>query len=460
MELNMDAHDFIALEAFDREYGLSELLPAETLADLLADISRTVTAAVLRPDGTLLYGDLEIPAELARAAAGKKSSMQAALPGGRTLAFPLVHELESIGVLWVQARPDFPQADLPAVAATLARALNHTIRMNYRDKLTYGLHGQVVSESYNDLKAKAEQLRQSEEKYRLLCEHLEVQVQRKTQEIKEAQLTLLQQEKLAAIGRLSAGLAHEINNPIGFVVSNMNTLKGYVQNMSDLIRLGAHLAQVVTRQTVAPEAARAAAAIEEAGRALEIDFVLGDADQLIAESQEGARRVQSIVQNLRDFAHPSVERRESVDLNHGLDTTLAILASQIPAGVTITKAYQPLPRVCCHWREVNQVFYQILRNALQAVVDRGQITIATRGDAREVELRIVDSGPGIAPEHCGRIFDPFFTTREVGQGVGLGLHLAHNIVEKHGGTLAVESPPGQGTTFIVRLPRNAEDEQE
>lgn len=454
----MDAHDIIQLDAFDREYGLADLLPAETAADLLADIAGLVTTAVMRPDGTVLYGSLAIPAELVRAAAGKKSPMEASLPGGRTLAYPLVHELESIGVLWAQARPDLPQACLPAVAATLARALNRALRMNYRDKLAYGLHGQVVTEAYNELKAQAEQLRQSEEKYRRLSENLEVEVRRKTREVKQTQLALLQQEKLAAIGRLAAGMAHEINNPIGFVISNLNTLKGYVENMTDLLRRYEQSARGAMPGAGAAESALAAAI--DAGRAMEIDFVVSDAGQLIAESLEGARRVQAIVQNLRDFTHPSVESRESADLNRCLDTTLAILAPQIPASVSIAKAYRPLPQIACYLREINQVFYQILRNALQAVGAQGRIAIATNSEGGRVEIRIGDSGPGIPPEHHGRIFDPFFTTREVGQGAGLGLHLAHSIMEKHGGTIGVESPPGQGATFIVRLPLNAETDQE
>jgi two-component system NtrC family sensor kinase len=188
---------------------------------------------------------------------------------------------------------------------------------------------------------------------------------------------------------------------------------------------------------------------------MEIESVLNDVAELIPESLEGARRVQVIVQNLRDFTHPSVESRESADINRCLDATLAILAPQIPAGVAIAKAYQPLAQISCYLREINQVFYQILRNALQATGAQGRIAIATRADGQQVEIRIADSGPGIPPEHHGRIFDPFFTTREVGQGTGLGLHLAHRIVRKHGGDIAVASPPGQGATLIVRLPLNA-----
>jgi signal transduction histidine kinase len=449
----MSANDTIPLDAFDREYNLAELLPAETLVDLLADMAGVVTTAVTRPDGAVLYGHLAIPAELARAAAGEKSPMDACLPGGRALAYPLVHELESIGALWVQAQPDLPQACMPAVAATLARALNRAIRMNYREKLAYGLHGQVVTESYQELRAKAEQLRQSQDKYRRLSESLEIEVRRKTREVEATQLALLQQEKLAAIGRLAGGMAHEINNPIGFVISNLNTLKGYVQNMTDLLQRYAQLALEATPDASAAESSFGAAI--DAGRAMEIDFVMNDAGQLICESLDGARRVQAIVQNLRDFTHPSVESRESADLNRCLETTLAILAPQIPAGVTIAKAYRPIPQIACYLREINQVFYQILRNALQAVGAQGRIAIATGSEGDQVEIRIDDSGPGIPPENLGRVFDPFFTTREVGQGTGLGLHLAHGIVGKHGGTLAVESRPGQGSVFIVRLPQSA-----
>lgn len=457
----MQVNDLIDVENFDREYGLAELLPVETVADLLMGLDDVVMAVIVLPDGTPHYGAMAIPAEQMRAAApaGRAQGPIAfATARGRALAFPLVHELETIGLLWVQKREEIPDRCLAAFAGSLGKILNRMIRMNYAGKLTYGLHGQVVTEAHHTLKEKAAQLQQSEEKYRLLSEHLELEVQRKTREVKETQLKLLQQEKIAAIGRLAAGMAHEINNPIGFVISNLNTLKSCVESMSDLIhryeRLAARVAPSAAGQ---PLVAQALTEIDDARQVMEIDYLLSDAAQLIPESLEGAGRVQAIVQNLRDFTHPSVESRESANINRCLDTTLAILAPQTPAGVNIAKAYQPIPQATCYLREINQVFYQILRNALQAVGARGEIAIGTRVDGGQVEIRIGDSGPGIPQEHHVRIFDPFFTTREVGQGTGLGLHLAHSIVRKHGGAIRVESHAGQGATFVIRIPLDGPD---
>jgi two-component system NtrC family sensor kinase len=197
---------------------------------------------------------------------------------------------------------------------------------------------------------------------------------------------------------------------------------------------------------------RATDDIDRAREELDIDFILEDSDQLIDESLEGARRVQVIVQQLRDFSRPGIEAPESLNVNTCLDSVLAILSGQTGAGVQIIKDYRPVPSLVGNLRELNQVFFQILHNALQAVGEKGEIGITTRASEDAVEIGISDTGPGIRPEHQARLFEPFFTTREVGQGTGLGLNLAYNIVKKHQGRISVKSGPGEGTVMTVALP--------
>ena len=188
---------------------------------------------------------------------------------------------------------------------------------------------------------------------------------------------------------------------------------------------------------------------------MDIDFIVNDTQALIGECLDGAGRISTIVQNLRDFAHPGVEALETANINRCLDTTLSILDDQVGAGIIIHKQYTEIPKVSCRLRELNQVFFHILRNALQAVDDKGEIGIVTRVDGDEsVEVIISDSGAGIAETDLPHLFEPFFTTRQVGSGTGLGLHLAHNIIKKHGGRIDVESRPAVGTTFKIRIPVN------
>jgi two-component system, NtrC family, sensor kinase len=335
--------------------------------------------------------------------------------------------------------------------------MERLINLNYRNRMTAGLHGQVVEESYAHLKEKAAQLQVSEEKYRALAMSLEQEVACKGEEIRETQLAMLQQERLASIGRLAAGMAHEINNPIGFVISNLNTLGGNIMDVVPLLSRYGRLLDRLNRH--APETVMAIdlqtemADITRLGRELDLDFLMQDMQALIGESLEGAERIKSIVQHLKDFAHPSIETAESVDINHCLDTTLAMLEGQIAPRVVVRKNYTAVPAVCCHLRAMNQVFFHLLQNALQAVGDCGEIVLGTRHlEGSRVEVTITDSGPGIAKEHLPHIFDPFFTTREVGAGIGLGLYLAHGIVKKQGGVIVVENAARGGCTFHIRIP--------
>jgi signal transduction histidine kinase len=455
--MSIDDHVHIETEDFDREYGLADLLPASLAAELLAGIS----AAIALPDGGRYQGDLSLTA--GQAALLEKELEAGAEHGfcetdqGEALAFALVHELETIAYLVIpMQRGPASDSALIQLGRLAARALNRMIYLTYKTRMAAGLHGRVVTESYASLKEKAEQLRRSEEKYRHLAENLEIEVQNKTREIKEAQLNLLRQEKMAAVGQLAAGMAHEINNPIGFVISNLNTLKETFGETHRILaqyrKLGQGLGPLPANGAQAVKIKELAAGIERLCETLDLDFKLQDTQDLIQESLAGGERVKRIVRTLCDFTHPSVETPETIDVNACLEVTLAILSGQIPPGVRITKSCQKVPPLRGYLREINQVFFNILQNALQAVGEKGVIEIATASAQEKIEIIIRDNGSGIRKEDLPRIFDPFFTTREVGRGVGLGLNLTYNIVKKHGGQITAESVEGQGSAFTVRFP--------
>ncbi|AOJ77198.1 histidine kinase [Burkholderia ubonensis] len=263
-------------------------------------------------------------------------------------------------------------------------------------------------------------------------------------ELEETHVQLLQSEKLASIGQLAAGIAHEINNPIGFVSANLNTLKTWVRGLLDVV--AAHDALLPQLEP----AARDALAAQR--RAADLDYVRDEIVTLIDESIDGTMRVRRIVQDLRDFSRPGSDEWSVVDIHAGLESTLNVVHNELKYKADIVREYGDVPHVECLPSQLNQVFMNLLVNAAQAIPGRGVITIRTTSDGDHVTIAISDTGKGMPPDVMRRIFDPFFTTKPVGQGTGLGLSVSHGIVERHRGTIDVTSVPGQGTTFCVRLP--------
>jgi PAS domain S-box-containing protein len=264
--------------------------------------------------------------------------------------------------------------------------------------------------------------------------------------LSEAHDQLLQSEKMASIGQLAAGVAHEINNPIGFVNSNMGTLRHYVGTLLSVV--DAYSAAVNEAAPGSPLAAR----IEAIGREADLGYLKEDIADLVSESMDGLKRVKDIVQALKDFSHVGLTDWQYADVHAGLDTTLNIVANEIKYKATVEKHYGKLPEIKCLASQLNQVFMNLLVNAAQAIQNRGVITIATGAQDGWVWVKISDNGCGIAPDNLKRVFEPFFTTKPVGSGTGLGLSLSYSIVNKHGGRIDVASKPGVGTVFTVRLP--------
>lgn len=281
--------------------------------------------------------------------------------------------------------------------------------------------------------------------------HAALEIEKEEQRIlikklEEAHNQLLQSEKLASIGQLAAGVAHEINNPIGFVNSNLGTLKTYIGNLLQIISIyesGQHLldADPTLRDRV-----------NEACKNADLDFLRGDIGTLISESIDGTARVRRIVQDLRDFSRVDSVEWQWADLHTGLESTLNVVKSEIKYKADVVREFGTLPKVECMPAQINQVFMNILVNAAQSISDHGIITLRSGCADEKVWISISDTGKGIPPELMTRIFDPFFTTKPVGSGTGLGLSVSYGIVEKHGGHIDVQSPPGQGTTFTIWLP--------
>ena len=266
-------------------------------------------------------------------------------------------------------------------------------------------------------------------------------------ELRRIETQLLQTEKMASIGQLAAGVAHEINNPLGYVYSNLHTLGDYVDDMLRLI--GAY----EDAERLADTSGTAWDKLRAVKRGIDFANVRGDVVSLVEESREGIQRVKKIVQDLKEFSHAeSNDEWAKADLHKGIESTLNIAKNEFKYKAVIERAYGDLPMVECVPSQINQVVMNILINAGQAIKEDGLIRIATGVEGEEVWIDITDNGSGISKEHLTRIFDPFFTTKQVGVGTGLGLSLSYSIIGKHHGRIEVDSTPGTGTRFRIRLP--------
>ena len=252
-------------------------------------------------------------------------------------------------------------------------------------------------------------------------------------ELKSTQSQMLQREKMASIGQLAAGVAHEINNPIGFVSSNLRSLDKYFKKLTGYLQL--------LETNIKEKDPDGWPEIHSERKKLKIEFMLEDSEDLIAESLDGSERVRKIVQNLKTFSRVDQAEEQRVDLNECLENTIAIVWNEIN----------------CNPQELSQVFTNILVNAAQAIEKDGLIQIRSWLEEGSIFITIQDNGCGIAEENLEKIFEPFFTTKPVGEGTGLGMSISYEIVKKHGGTINIESAVGQGTTFTICLPLESEE---
>jgi signal transduction histidine kinase len=260
----------------------------------------------------------------------------------------------------------------------------------------------------------------------------------------EAHQQLLQSEKMASVGQLAAGIAHEINNPIGFVHSNVKTLQGYCADLISLIAAYEPAEAEVRAETCAK--------IDALKKTIDLEFLRDDVGSCLAESLDGLQRVARIVQDLKDFAHIGDFEWRFANIEQGLDSTLNVVWNELKYKADVIKEYGAIPEVECIPSQINQVLMNLLVNAGHAIEGKGKIILRTGRDGEGVFIEIADTGRGIPSENLNRIFDPFFTTKPVGKGTGLGLSISYGIVQRHQGRLDVTSEIGVGSSFRVWLP--------
>ena len=388
-------------KGFDREMGLLELLPGMDLDRLKKDLTLLLgnDFALCNSEGEVILGE--------RSDHGKR--------------IPLNIELEPVGYLESSADENAMKGATGMLVALL--------KCGKLCRMASELHIEAINSDYAALK-------ESEEKYRTLAEELDSRVKAQVKTIETAQRQLYQSEKLASVGQLAAGVAHEINNPIGFVRSNLSTAKSYLETLNGLSGMKDNEVSAYWKNG-------------------NLDFVLEDFKELLVESISGIDRVARIVADLKGFSNVDGAQREAVDLNENLRSACNMISGKIRDRIALSMDLSPLPEFTCHPGPINQMLLNLLLNAVQAIPEKGNIAVRTRAEKEAIVICIKDDGCGIPDDILPRIFDPFFTTKPVGSGTGLGLAVCRDIANAHGGKLLIESLLGKGTAVTIQLPFGA-----
>ncbi len=306
-----------------------------------------------------------------------------------------------------------------------------------------------LKQATSQLKVEVDERRKVQELLEALNRELETRVAVEVARNREKERALMQNEKMATLGQLAAGVAHEINNPMGYITSNLQILQDYFEKVRRFDTLRQE------RCSAAPTCA-IREVVNDSRDALEIEYIMQDVGNLISESLDGANRVAKIVSDLKSFSRMDAVEREPVALHRCLERALTIVYNELKYVATVRDDCTPVPEILCHSGQLNQVFVNLLVNAGQAITARGEIVVSSWYDDLFVYASIRDTGSGMPEEVRERIFDPFFTTKAEDKGTGLGLSISQEIIRNHGGEITVESAVGRGTTFTVRLPLTAE----
>jgi len=403
----------IQTDQYDRTLSLRELLSGIMPKKLSAALS------------ALLGTPVRVVSADAKWVMGDTPSLK-----GKVNRIALNHDLEIVGFI------ETLSSDEARVRAA-AVVLESFLRSGARYFMASEMHLEVVKEDFDELQRRHAALMASEARYKALAAHLETRVNEQVCTIESAHRQLYQAEKMASVGQLAAGVAHEINNPIGFIRSNLNTASSYVRKF-----------QAIAGHFKSGEASRIAVAWQEA----DMDFVLEDFRQLLKESMDGTDRVARIVADLKTFSSVDQAGEKTVDLNDSIRSACNVAVSSISRHADLELELGKLPPLHCKVGLLNQVFLNLLLNAEQAMKERGKIHIRSGVVNGQISIAISDTGCGIPADILQRIFDPFFTTREVGSGIGLGLTVSRDIITAHGGSIEVTSVPKAGTTFTIHLP--------
>ena len=353
------------------------------------------------------------------------------------LCTPIINQGKLIGILYLEN--NLTVGAFTPHRLEVLRLLSSQVAISLENALLYNSVEQKVQERTQELNEKNERLEQT------------------LRELKLTQAQLIQTEKMSSLGQMVAGVAHEINNPVSFIYGNLNPASEYVRDLLKLIEL---------YQEHYPEPADE---ILEEIETIELEFLSEDLQKLLDSMKVGAERIRDIVLSLRNFSRLDEAQMKSVDIHHGIDSTVMLLQPRLRKeggrlGIEVIKNYSTLPLITCYASQLNQVFMNILTNAIDALLvardcpvnsqKQPTITISTEvTDRNSAIIRIADSGPGMRTEVLHKIFDPFFTTKPVGSGTGLGLSISHSIVvSSHGGKLTCVSAPGEGSEFIIEIP--------
>ncbi len=402
--------------SFDHEFTLQELLTGVNSSKLLQALLTNLDSPVriLDTHDKCLF-DIEL------------DQFEEKHPLKKT---PLYGELEPIG--YIEA-----YAPLPSLQSA-AQLIQLILYSNSRYLMASDLHIKTQRDDYEELQRRNAALETSKVKYKKLAESLDLRVKQQVKVIETAQLKLYENEKLASIGRLAAGIAHEINNPIGFIRSNLTSTESY---LNALTKLDAALKTGATNSYIL-----------KLWEEEELNYMLEDLEDILKESIDGIDRVAAIVKDLKSFSRVNDADEEDADINEIIRQTVHICAPQVQNKLEVILDLADIPLIFCHPAELGQVFLSLLLNAADAIAEKGKVKITTGINESNICIEMRDTGCGISESDLSHIFDPFFTTKDVGQGIGLGLTVCLNIIKAHKGSLNIISKLDKGTLVTICLP--------
>jgi two-component system, NtrC family, sensor kinase len=400
------------MEDFERTFTLQELIPERSLARL---------KKALMQMGMQNFSLIDI----------NEKVLIDNSQGVDLVKIALTPELEPVGFLLFEAH----HIELAESAVNFILELMQT---NWRYQMASDIHLQVSQADFEELKVKNNELEASRQQYKELSESLEVRVHEQLKIIEDSQRQLYEAEKLASIGQLAAGVAHEINNPIGFISSNLNTAVDYLTDLSAIITpFLSNDEQIIKSTPIDKNEAR---------------FLLDDFKNLLLESQDGAKRVAAIVTNLKAFSNVDQSEEAQVDLANNIEQVSRVFLNSVNKDVLLETDINPLEKTLCRPAHINQLILNLLHNASNAIQAQDKITLGCNMQNGQINLWVADTGKGMDKETQRKAFDPFYTTEEVGSGTGLGLTVSRDIVKAHQGEIQIDSELGKGTRVVITLP--------
>jgi len=400
------------MDDYEKNFTISELLPERTLPR----ISKAIANMNLQN-----YQLVDINKKLI-------------ITGGsltEPLSIALSPELEPVAYFYFHSQDK-------GLAEGAAAFILEILQTNWRYKMASNLHIQVTRKDYDELSKKNQLLAKSKLKYKTLSKSLEKRVDAQVQQIEESQRQLYETEKMASIGQLASGIAHEINNPIGFISSNLHTSSEYLDEIKSIL--------------IPLQKKGVLANLIENYDEKEVDFLLSDFEELINESLEGAKRVTTIVADLKEFSNVDHSEDVLTDLSDCAEKVVRILLTSVHKSVNITTDIQPVQKTFCKLGHINQLLLNLLHNAVEAIAETGKIVLVCKMLDKNICIEIVDTGVGMNEETIKKAFEPFYTTHEVGSGTGLGLTVSRDVVRAHKGEILIDSKIGKGTRVRILLP--------